>query len=81
MSFVSMAGQPVKCITQTECGCLQHDVGSQRIYHKWKIKDYYLTLRLSEIAQPVLLTCGDGDKAGVKTVKDFQELFLMHEWL
>lgn len=40
-----------------------------------KLKDFDLTTRLSEITQPVLLTCGDRDEAGVKTVKDFQERF------
>ena len=40
-----------------------------------KLKDYDLTPRLWEIGQPVLLTCGDRDEAGVKTVKDFQQLF------
>jgi proline iminopeptidase len=40
-----------------------------------KLKDYDLTPRLPEIEQPVLLTCGDRDEAGVKTVKDFQERF------
>ena len=38
-----------------------------------KIKDYDLTPRLAEITPPVLLTCGDRDEAGVKTVKDFQQ--------
>jgi proline iminopeptidase len=41
-----------------------------------KLKDYDLTPRLPEIEQPVLLTCGDRDEAGVKTVKDFQERFV-----
>ncbi len=40
-----------------------------------KLKEYDLTPRLREITQPVLLTCGDRDEAGVKTVKDFQQLF------
>ncbi|OPY92220.1 MAG: Proline iminopeptidase [Syntrophaceae bacterium PtaU1.Bin231] len=40
-----------------------------------KLKDYDLTPRLPEISTPVLLTCGDRDEAGVKTVKDFQQLF------
>ena len=40
-----------------------------------KLKDFDLTLRLGEIPQPVLLTCGDRDEAGVKTVKDFQLAF------
>lgn len=40
-----------------------------------KLNDYDLTPRLREIAQPVLLTCGDRDEAGVKTVKDFQQAF------
>ena len=40
-----------------------------------KLKDYDLTPRLPEIAQPILLTCGDRDEAGVKTVKDFQLQF------
>ena len=40
-----------------------------------KLKDYDLTPRLPEIVQPVLLTCGDRDEAGVKTVKDFQQRF------
>jgi proline iminopeptidase len=40
-----------------------------------KLKDYDLMPRLPEITQPVLLTCGDRDEAGVKTVKDFQQLF------
>ncbi|MDD5168604.1 MAG: hypothetical protein PHN75_07285, partial [Syntrophales bacterium] len=40
-----------------------------------KLKDFDLTPRLAEIAPPVLLTCGDRDEAGVKTVKDFQQLF------
>lgn len=40
-----------------------------------KLKDFDLSLRLSEINQPVLLTCGDRDEAGVRTVKEFQERF------
>ena len=40
-----------------------------------KLKDYDLTPRLPEIAHPILLTCGDRDEAGVKTVKDFQQCF------
>jgi proline iminopeptidase len=40
-----------------------------------KLKDFDLTPRLGEIIQPVLLVCGDRDEAGVKTVKDFQQLF------
>ncbi|MFH1147243.1 MAG: proline iminopeptidase-family hydrolase [Pseudomonadota bacterium] len=40
-----------------------------------KLKDYDLTPRLPEIAHPILLTCGDRDEAGVKTVKDFQQRF------
>lgn len=39
------------------------------------LKDFDLTPRLREIREPVLLTCGDRDEAGVKTVKDFQQLF------
>lgn len=39
------------------------------------LKDFDLTPRLGEIREPVLLTCGDRDEAGVKTVKDFQQLF------
>jgi proline-specific peptidase len=40
-----------------------------------KLRNYDLTPRLPEIAHPVLLTCGDRDEAGVKTVKDFQQRF------
>lgn len=40
-----------------------------------KLKDFDLMQRLPEITQPVLLTCGDRDEAGVKTVKDFQLAF------
>jgi proline iminopeptidase len=40
-----------------------------------KLKEFDLTPRLPEIAHPVLLTCGDRDEAGVKTVKDFQQRF------
>jgi proline iminopeptidase len=40
-----------------------------------KLKDFDLTQRLPEITPPVLLTCGDRDEAGVKTVKDFQQCF------
>lgn len=40
-----------------------------------KLKDFDLTPRLAEIREPVLLTCGDRDEAGVKTVKDFQQNF------
>ena len=40
-----------------------------------KLKEFDLTPRLDEITQPVLLTCGDRDEAGVKTVKDFQLAF------
>jgi len=39
------------------------------------LKDYNLLPRLKEIKEPVLLTCGDHDEAGVKTVKDYQEAF------
>jgi proline-specific peptidase len=34
-----------------------------------------LTPELYRISQPVLLTCGDHDEAGVKTVKDYQMTF------
>ena len=40
-----------------------------------KLKDFDLMPRLPQITQPVLLTCGDRDEAGVKTVKDFQLAF------
>ena len=40
-----------------------------------KLKEFDLMPRLGEIPQPVLLTCGDRDEAGVKTVKDFQMAF------
>lgn len=40
-----------------------------------KLRDFDLCPRLQEIAQPVLLVCGDRDEAGVKTVKDFQLTF------
>ncbi len=40
-----------------------------------KLKDFDLYPRLHEITIPVLLTCGDNDEAGVKTVKDFQMAF------
>lgn len=37
-----------------------------------KLKDYDLLPRLHDITIPVLLTCGDFDEAGVKTLKDCQ---------
>lgn len=40
-----------------------------------KLKDFDLSERLTEITQPILLTCGDNDEAGVQTVKYFQERF------
>ncbi len=40
-----------------------------------QLKDLDLSPRLSEISVPVLLTCGDSDEAGVKTLKDFQMAF------
>jgi proline iminopeptidase len=40
-----------------------------------KLKDFDLRPRLPELGLPILLTCGDRDEAGVKTVKDFQEAF------
>lgn len=40
-----------------------------------KLKGFDLYPRLHEITIPVLLTCGDNDEAGVKTVKDFQIAF------
>jgi proline iminopeptidase len=40
-----------------------------------KLKDFDLYPRLHEITIPVLLTCGDNDEAGVKTLKDFQMAF------
>ena len=40
-----------------------------------KLKDFDLRERLPEITEPVLLTCGDRDEAGVATVKDFQLAF------
>lgn len=40
-----------------------------------KLKDFELYPRLHEITVPVLLTCGDMDEAGVKTLKDFQMAF------
>jgi proline iminopeptidase len=39
------------------------------------LKDFDLMPRLKEIEVPVLLTCGDRDEAGVKTVKDYQMAF------
>jgi proline iminopeptidase len=40
-----------------------------------KLKDFDLYPELHNITVPVLLTCGDRDEAGVKTVKDFQLAF------
>ena len=40
-----------------------------------KLRDFDLMPRLREITVPVLLTCGDRDEAGVRTVKDYQESF------
>ena len=40
-----------------------------------KLKEFDLRERLPEITEPVLLTCGDRDEAGVATVKDFQLAF------
>ena len=40
-----------------------------------KLRDFDLAPRLAEITQPVLLTCGDRDEAGVATVKEFQLAF------
>jgi proline iminopeptidase len=40
-----------------------------------KLKDFDLYPRLANIKQPVLLTCGDSDEAGVATVKLFQTAF------
>ena len=40
-----------------------------------KLKEFDLRERLPEITEPVLLTCGDRDEAGVATVKDFQMAF------
>jgi proline iminopeptidase len=39
------------------------------------LKDYDLMPRLSEIAVPVLLTCGDRDEAAPATVQQFQRTF------
>jgi proline iminopeptidase len=39
------------------------------------LKDLDLLPELHRIRQPVLLTCGDRDEAGVKTVKDYQIAF------
>jgi proline iminopeptidase len=39
------------------------------------LKDVDLLPELAKIKQPVLLTCGDNDEAGVKTVKDYQIAF------
>ncbi len=39
------------------------------------LKDHDLLPKLNQIKQPVLLTCGDCDEAGVKTVKDYQTAF------
>ncbi|MCF7874826.1 MAG: proline iminopeptidase-family hydrolase [Candidatus Omnitrophica bacterium] len=39
------------------------------------LKNYDLLAQLNKIKQPVLLTCGDYDEAGVKTVKDYQMAF------
>ncbi len=39
------------------------------------LKDFDLMPQLQEIDVPVLLTCGDNDEAGVKTVKDYQSAF------
>jgi proline iminopeptidase len=39
------------------------------------LKNYDLLPQLNKIKQPVLLTCGDYDEAGVKTVKDYQLAF------
>jgi proline iminopeptidase len=40
-----------------------------------KLKDFELYQFLHKITVPVLLTCGDRDEAGVKTLKDFQMEF------
>ncbi|MDK2951790.1 MAG: L-proline amide hydrolase [Kosmotogales bacterium] len=40
-----------------------------------KLKNYDIYNRLEQINVPVLLTCGDMDEAGVKTVKDYQTAF------
>jgi proline iminopeptidase len=40
-----------------------------------KLKDLDLSGRLGEIAEPVLLTCGDADEADPRTVKAFQLAF------
>lgn len=40
-----------------------------------KLKAFDLYNELHKITMPVLLTCGDMDEAGVKTVKDFQMAF------
>ncbi|MFO8053292.1 MAG: proline iminopeptidase-family hydrolase [Candidatus Omnitrophota bacterium] len=39
------------------------------------LKNHDLLPELAKIKQPVLLTCGDYDEAGVKTVKDYQMNF------
>lgn len=40
-----------------------------------KLKDFDIYPELHRITPPVLLTCGDRDEAGVKTVKDYQAAF------
>jgi proline iminopeptidase len=40
-----------------------------------KLRDFDISSELHKIPVPVLLTCGDRDEAGVKSVKDFQMEF------
>jgi proline iminopeptidase len=45
-----------------------------------KLRGFDVSPRLGELTMPVLLTCGDFDEAGVKTLKDFQ-LSMTHAYL
>ena len=65
---------------QTAMGLMNEEVyhamwGPSEFTITGKLKDFDLAPCLDKIEQPVLLTCGDRDEAGVKTVKDFQMAF------
>lgn len=72
--------QPWPETLQTAFGGLNADVynamwGPSEFTCTGTLKDLDLVPDLHRITLPVLLTCGDNDEAGVKTVKDFQLAF------
>ncbi len=72
--------QPWPDYMQTAFEMLNMDVyltmwGPSEFTISGKLKNFDLFTQLQKIKVPVLLTCGDNDEAGVKSVKDYQMAF------